>query len=177
MVKITRDPKYSSNSLQHFGILGMKWGVRRYQNEDGTFTEEGKNHYNKDYSEKQINRDYGVYGNGAVKRINKRMNQGMPISGARSLEASRIAKARSRASTFGKVGGIVTGPLTGFVVAQKVHKLLAKNNDYRNMVLNNPESKMAITLGVTGLTSILGKYGGEALGMISSGYSPSRYRN
>ena len=27
--------------LIHYGIEGQKWGVRRYQNEDGTYTEEG----------------------------------------------------------------------------------------------------------------------------------------
>lgn len=31
--------------LAHFGIKGQKWGVRRYQNEDGSLTEEGKKKY------------------------------------------------------------------------------------------------------------------------------------
>ena len=33
------------NYLVHHGILGMKWGVRKYQNEDGTYTEAGKRRY------------------------------------------------------------------------------------------------------------------------------------
>ena len=31
--------------LKHYGVLGMKWGVRRYQNKDGTLTNAGKKRY------------------------------------------------------------------------------------------------------------------------------------
>ncbi len=34
------------DELKHWGIFGMKWGVRRYQNEDGSLTDEGREHYN-----------------------------------------------------------------------------------------------------------------------------------
>lgn len=34
-----------NNELQHWGIKGMKWGVRRYQNKDGTLTAAGKKRY------------------------------------------------------------------------------------------------------------------------------------
>lgn len=35
------------NGLQHYGVVGMRWGIRRYQNPDGTLTELGKKHQDK----------------------------------------------------------------------------------------------------------------------------------
>lgn len=39
---------YVQDYLMHHGVKGMKWGERRFQNPDGTLTEEGKARYNND---------------------------------------------------------------------------------------------------------------------------------
>lgn len=60
------------NKLYHWGIKGMKWGVRRYQNKDGTLTAAGKKHYNGDgnageeaeqveYAPKRTGKDASAY--------------------------------------------------------------------------------------------------------------------
>lgn len=36
---------YESEYLAHYGIKGQKWGMRNYQNEDGSLTEAGKARY------------------------------------------------------------------------------------------------------------------------------------
>lgn len=39
---------YYNNQIWHWGVKGMKWGVRRYQNADGSLTNAGKRRYTTD---------------------------------------------------------------------------------------------------------------------------------
>ena len=42
------------NELEHHGILGMRWGVRRYENADGSLTEKGKKKVSAEYKKQMI---------------------------------------------------------------------------------------------------------------------------
>lgn len=49
-----------NQELKHFGILGMRWGVRRYQNKDGSLTPLGRKHVGLDKYEDRLGDDYVI---------------------------------------------------------------------------------------------------------------------
>lgn len=66
-----------TDELYHHGILGQKWGIRRYQNEDGSLTSEGRKRYGlKEYkAERAKLRVEGENRSKAAKRINEINNE------------------------------------------------------------------------------------------------------
>lgn len=85
---------YYNNYLAHYGVKGMKWGVRR----------KSRNTYNKNYTDRQRKQDRAVYGGRAERRINRRMNEGYGVKGARAIEADRKERADRRKATARRVG-------------------------------------------------------------------------
>ena len=168
-----------STYLMHHGIRGQKWGVRRYENPDGTLTEAGKRRYAENYDSKQRRRDLAVYGCRGVKRINKRMLEGESISGARSYEASRIASARRSARTAGQIGataGSIGGAIGGYFASKYLKtKIPALNEAMRDPTVNMAVSA-AVSAGAASVGTSIGRYGGQSIAMIAGGYSPDKYR-
>lgn len=89
-----------SSELYHYGVKGQKHGVRRYQNEDGSLTAEGRDHYGiegirgeggANASAPQGNTSFG----GRVKSFAQRHKKGLAITGgvlAAGLAAVAVSK-------------------------------------------------------------------------------------
>lgn len=73
-----------SNSLCHYGTKGMRWGVRRYQNEDGTLTAAGKKRYSDD-GPSESRSDVG-----------KKVAKGLAVGAAVGLAAYAMYNPKSR---------------------------------------------------------------------------------
>lgn len=80
--------------LIHYGISGQKWGIRRYQNEDGTLTEEGKERYREDGPESNTwkKSEARYLSDKELIRRNNRLAQERTYREALTTESERNAK-------------------------------------------------------------------------------------
>lgn len=66
----------SNGELYHYGVKGMRWGVRRYQNENGTMTRAGRNHYKEGYKNDnkeayELGKEATIYGYATAKSMKR----------------------------------------------------------------------------------------------------------
>jgi hypothetical protein len=79
--------------LAHFGVKGMRWGVRKSDSSGGSppakMTKAELNKPHADYSSRERTKDALRYPSGGVKRINQRLNKGADLKTARKKEGQR----------------------------------------------------------------------------------------
>lgn len=118
---ITSDGSFvNANELYHWGIKGMKWGIRRYQNKDGTLTSAGKKRRKASYADeiKEMSTD-------ELRRKVNRMNNEQRYIDLTKSSSSRISKTADSVERATRSAGDIN----------KIYK--ATKGD------NNPNSKIA----------------------------------
>lgn len=111
----TRFDDWEGDFLAHFGTKGMKWGTRKYQNEDGSLTELGRRHYGEgmERSARGVSRD--------LRRLEKERAGAQARKDYYEKKASRAnAKARLKAEKKGS-------PVE---LSKRTQKLNQKAKDY-----------------------------------------------
>lgn len=123
--------------LYHYGIMGMKWGVRRYQNPDGTLTPAGKRRLarkEKKEARKEARKihpsdDYKRVSNIRKKHISELTNQELQDLNQRlSLEKNyrnlnkKKSKGQAAVDIFVKTAGTLTAIDGAIITYQKIGK-------------------------------------------------------
>lgn len=171
-----------SEELRHYGVKGMKWGVRKNRNPN--------------YTEKQRQRDRQFYGKGGERRINSKLNKGYGIQSARNYESDRLHRARNKAQSSASIGRMVGG-VAGAVVGAASPKIINVGSKHlANAVANKnlkaafaitkvnkmiQENSAIVSVGGVAVGAALGRGGGAKIGTHASmnlrGYSAKKARN
>lgn len=91
-----------NNELYHFGVKGMKWGQRRYQNQDGSYTSQGRGRYDPNGSSSSRSSRSSSGNNHARLKKAAKIGAGVAAAGLAAYGGYRLAKS-------GKLSGLSSG--------------------------------------------------------------------
>lgn len=115
--------------IEHYGIKGQRWGVRRYQNEDGSLTPAGRKRLSKDYKKlsvkvtKDLSKNYEKMNIDSYNEASKYMNE----TGLNKINSKKYKDQDSYFEAFekefnDKMGSILNKSLYDFYSSNKNYK-------------------------------------------------------
>lgn len=117
------------NELYHHGIKGQKWGVRRFQNPDGTLTSAGKKRYNKYTTAKK---DYEV--------VRKNLDRYTKLTEEGDKKAAKqVLKEANKNFKNPLIVGLTTDRGGTYMLNDKLHSLKRKEIKYAKQLGMNPK--------------------------------------
>ena len=105
------------DELYHWGIKGMKWGVRRYQNKDGSLTPAGKKRYSQsstpseDYVRAHTKKPVSQMSDQELRTVNNRLqmeNQYRQLTASPSKVQKAMKKVAAATAALGTLGAFAT---------------------------------------------------------------------
>ena len=110
-----------SNSLSHYGIRGMRWGVRRYQNSDGTYTSIGKKRKrqetaHEDYINAHSKKSIKSMSNAELKARNNRLQMEQQYANL----TRKTSSGKKAVQMFIKGAGLLSGAMAAYGTYKKV---------------------------------------------------------
>ena len=116
--------------LQHHGIKGQKWGVRRFQNEDGSLTNAGKKRYDDNSKEYKIPEKKSKH---RIKLETKYTNKGFSKEDAELLANGRIKTEKILAVTAGVTITAATAYMINKDIKYKADKLIKEGTNIQRI--------------------------------------------
>ena len=132
------------NELTHHGIKGMKWGVRRFQNKDGSLTPAGRKRY--DEPNQGTNSTNKKTQNTKSKSLHRlKLEEKYRNEGLSKEEAEQKAIKRIKAEAYiAAAAGVTVASCLAYAKYKgyTTDKIIKENSDFQRIMRLNPNAEI-----------------------------------